>query len=220
MGRLIVIEGLDGSGKSTQLSLMCDYLTAAGADFREISFPDYSDPSSTLVRMYLAGEFGQNVSDVGAYAASVFYAADRFASYTRHWRQDYLSGRLILAGRYATSNAIHQMAKLPEEQWDEYLRWTDDFEYVKLKLPRPDLVLYLDMPPELSQRLLLKRYQGDASRKDIHERDLDYQAACRRAAAYAAKRQGWVTVNTARDGELKTPEELHLELRQQIQPCL
>ena len=156
-GKLIVVEGLDGSGKSTQAPLLAQTLEKRGIACRSISFPDYDDPSSTLVRMYLAGEFGSEAGEVNAYAASTFYAVDRFAAYARHWREDYLVGKVVVAARYTTSNAIHQMSKLPESEWEDFLGWLEDLEYRRMQIPHPDLVLYLDMPDEAAQSLLSHR---------------------------------------------------------------
>ena len=217
MGRLAVIDGLDGSGKTTQFDRLSEYLDNRGTSYRRICFPDYGEPSSALVKMYLAGEFGGSADAVNAYAASSFYAVDRYASYKRFWEEDYLAGRLILAARYTTSNAIHQMAKLPREEWDGYLAWLEDYEYEKLGLPRPTAVAFLDMPTEVSQRLLSHRYAGDESRKDIHERDLAYLRRCRETALYAAERLGWEVVNCALDGAPLPAEEITAHLIQLIE---
>lgn len=201
MGRLMVIDGLDGSGKTTQFERLGEYLKASGKSYKQICFPDYDEPSSALVKMYLAGQFGGSPGAVNAYAASSFYAVDRYASYKRFWEEDYRKGKIILAARYTTSNAIHQMAKLPKEQWDAYLTWLEHYEYDLLGLPRPDEVAFLDMPPEVAQRLLSHRYQGDESKKDIHERDRQYLIRCRETACYAAKALGWHIIFCARDGQ-------------------
>lgn len=194
MGKLFVIDGLDGSGKSTQLELLDKRLREQGIANRQISFPDYGQPSSSLVTMYLHGELGGSAAAVNAYAASSFYAVDRYASFKRFWQADYEAGVPIIAARYTTSNAIHQMTKLPTEEWDGFLEWLDDYEYVKLGLPCPDGVCFLDMPPEVSQKLLLVRYEGDAGKKDIHERDREYLQTCRTAALYTAERLGWSVI--------------------------
>ena len=207
-GKLIVLEGLDGSGKSTQMECLCRNLSGIGQPFCRIKLPDYDDPSSTLVQMYLNGEFGRSAGDVNAYAASLFYAVDRYASYKRHWEADYLAGRLILADRYATSNAIHQMGKLPEDEWAGFLDWIDDLEYVKNGIPRPDQVFYLDMPVEISQRLMSARYHGNEVRKDVHECDVEYLNRCRRTAAYAAAHWGWHVIDCAENGQPKSIEEM------------
>ena len=203
-GRLIVIDGLDEAGKQTQAALLLDRFARAGVPARGISFPDYTHPSSALVKQYLAGEFGQ-ADDVPAYAASSFYAVDRFASYVGYWKDDYLAGHTIIADRYATSNLIHQMGKLPRGQWDAFIDWSADFEYEKLGLPKPDAVLFLDMHPDVSERLLMKRYGGDAAKKDIHEANAAYMRRCRVCALYAAERCGWSMVRCSDGREAFSP---------------
>lgn len=213
-GKLIVIDGLDGSGKTTHINRLCDGLEERGIHHRKISFPDYSEPSSTLVQMYLAGEFGQNASDVNAYAASVFYAADRYASFKKFWETDYRSGKMIIAARYVTSNAIHQMAKLPREKWGDFLDWLAEFEYDRLGLPRPDHVFFLDMPTDISQKLLTNRYEGDDTKKDVHERDVEYLRTCRETALFAAEVWGWEIVPFSKDGVPGTKDENQAILRE------
>ena len=203
---LLVVDGLDGSGKSTQTQLLAQRIQDTGRKVKLISFPDYKEPSSALVKMYLAGELSDSPEGVNAYAASTFYAVDRYASYKKFWESDYRAGTVILASRYVTSNMMHQMSKLPPEQWDDYLRWLEDYEYNKLELPRPDLVLFLSLPLALSQKLLSKRYDGDAAKKDIHEADLAYLEQCSRAAAYAGAKLGWQFVEVS-DGEHLYPIE-------------
>ncbi len=198
--KLIVIEGLDGSGKATQTQLLCRRLEEAGHNIRHISFPNYAESSSALVKSYLAGEFGGSPDAVNAYAASSFYAVDRYAAYKKHWRTDYLNGMTIVADRYTTSNAVYQMTKLPHSEWDAYLAWLADYEYRLLELPRPDVVIYLDMPTELAQRLIAGRYGGNESKKDIHEADAAFQEQCRASALYAAKQLGWHVVACSENG--------------------
>ena len=171
MGKLIVLEGLDGSGKATQSRLLTAALEREGRRVRRISFPDYESNASWPVRMYLGGEFGPKPEDVNAYAASVLYAVDRFASYRKDWGEFYRDGGILIADRYTTSNAVHQCSKLPREEWDGYLDWLFDLEYRKIGIPAPDAVFYLEVDPAVSQRLLSGRYQGDEGKKDIHERD-------------------------------------------------
>lgn len=205
---LIVIEGLDGSGKGTQISLLFEKLKSMGKDVIHISFPDYDSPSSSLVKMYLAGEFGTDADSVNGYAASTFYAADRYAGFAKSWGEDYRSGKMILADRYTTSNMVYQMTKAPKNEWAEMAEWIEDLEYVKLGLPRPDKVIYLDMPPEVSQKLLMKRYGGDANKKDIHESNVKYLLECREAAAFAADKFGWTVINCSENGEPRSLESI------------
>lgn len=215
-GKLVVLEGLDGSGKTTQTKLLKAKLQQCGILIRQIKLPDYSDPSSTLVKMYLAGEFGSNPGDVNAYAASVFYAADRYASYQRHWKKEYLSGKLILADRYVSSNAVHQMVKLPESEWEGYLNWLQDLEYTRIGVPRPDAVIYLDMSVEASQKLLSRRYAGNDIRKDVHEANIEYLHACKKTAEYAAKAMKWNVISCS-EGEEPLPIN---EIHEKIYRCL
>lgn len=200
MKKLIIIGGLDGSGKSTQVALLEDYFKNKSLDYKKIKLPDYDSPSSTLVKMYLGGEFSKSASDVNAYAAGAFYAVDRFASYRLGWGKDYENGTLILADRYATSNSIYQMEKMPREEWDAYLDWSADFEYNKIGIPKPDVVIYLDMPIEISQRLMTSRYNGDEGKKDVHEVNVEFLKKCRESALYTAEKQGW-SVIACSDGE-------------------
>ena len=208
MGKLIIIEGLDGCGKSTQTALLEKYLDDKSISFKKIKLPDYDSPSSTLVNMYLGGEFGSNANDVNAYAASAFYAVDRFASFKLKWKKEYDNGELILADRYATSNLIYQMEKIPADCWDEYIEWSEDFEYEKIGIPAPDAVVYLRVDPTLSQKLMTGRYHGDESKKDIHEKDLDYLARSRAAAEHCAEAFGWRVVECEQGGEMKSVESI------------
>ena len=164
--KIIVIEGLDGSGKATQTKILAEKLESRGLKVRKLEFPDYSNPSSALVKMYLGGEFGSKPEDVNAYAASAFYAVDRVASYMQFWKKDYQDGTVILSDRYATSNIIYQMAKVEDSQREQFIEWQADFEYKKLGLPEADAVIYLDVDPDVSQKLMEQRYQGDNSKKD------------------------------------------------------
>lgn len=208
MGKMIVIDGLDGSGKATQAELLKKRLTEKGYDIFSLDLPYYNDPSSTLVKMYLGGEMGDKPGDVNCYAASTFFAADRYASFKKHWEKEYNSDKIVVANRYTTSNACHQMTKLDEGQWDEYMQWLFDFEYNKLGIPAPDCVIFLEMPVEISQRLLSKRYCGDENKKDVHERDTTYLSDCYKAAVYAADKLGWETVHCSEDGEPRSLEEI------------
>lgn len=212
MRKLIIIEGLDGSGKSTQIKLLEEYLKSNEIIYKKIKLPDYDSPSSTLVKMYLGGEFGSSADDVNAYAAGAFYAVDRYASFNLGWKKDYESGTLIIADRYATSNSIYQMEKIEESKWDEYLEWSEDFEYNKLSIPRPDCVIYLDMPVEISQRLMTSRYNGDENKKDVHEVNVDFLNKCRKSALYTAEKQGWKVIECSNGKEPYSVDEIHKKI--------
>ena len=220
MGKLIVFEGSDGSGKSTQFKLLTKRLRDEGADFHRLQFPQYLEPSSALIRMYLGGEFGESPDDVNAYAASTFYAVDRYASYVKVWREYYQNGGLVLSDRYTTSNAVHQGGKLPPEAREDFFRWLYDFEFAKMGLPKPDLVICLDMPVELSEQLMRKREQSTGTHADIHERDEDYLKKCRDVALHAAKYYGWRTVSCAKDGAIRGVEDIHEEVYAIVKSCL
>ena len=211
-GKLIVIEGLDGSGKGTQAAELAKNLAAGGAPVRKVSFPDYASDSSALVKMYLSGQFGKDPQDVNAYAASTFYAVDRFASFKRDWGGFYEGGGIVVADRYTTSNAVHQCSMLPQEQWDAFLAWLFDFEYHLLGIPSPDLVVYLSVDPAVSQRLMTGRYQGDESRKDIHEGNLAYLRRSRLAAEYCSSRLGWRQIECCRGGQMRTVEAIQADI--------
>jgi len=217
--KLIVIEGLDGSGKATQAKRLTKALVEKGIPVREVSFPDYESDSSALVRMYLSGQFGTDPQDVNAYAASSFFAVDRFASYKKDWSRDYARG-VIIADRYTTSNAVHQCSKLPKEQWEDFLNWLFDFEYKKLGIPAPDCVIYLNVDPAVSQALMTARYSGDESKKDIHERDIAYLRHSREAAAYCAEKLGWKTVDCCRDGQMRSIEEIHKDVMKLLESSI
>lgn len=200
-GKLIVLDGLDGSGKSTQFELLKTALQQQGIPVQAVSFPDYDSPSASLVKMYLGGAFSNTPDGVNPYAASSFYAVDRYANYRMHWEQAYQNGTCILASRYVTSNAIYQMGKLPESEWDAYLDWLAEYEYTRLGLPRPDQVIYLDMPVAVQQKLLEKRYEGDVTKKDLHEADIAFQLQCQTAAYYAAQYWNWTILPCSADGQ-------------------
>lgn len=216
MGKLIVIEGLDGSGKSTQLELLYKNLIEKGIDCKTVSFPDYENPSSTLVKMYLNGQFGKKPSDVNAFAASVFYTVDRYASFKANWGEYYSQNGTVVAGRYTTSNAVHQASKLPESEWESFLSWLYDFEYEKIGIPKPDKVIFLDMPIEVSQKLLTKRYEGDESKKDIHENDTEYLARCRNAAVFTAKYSGWEIIPCSKNGDARSIEDIAADILESV----
>ncbi len=220
-GKIIVFEGTDGSGKSTQFGLLCDEMERMGRSFRRLVFPRYDEPSSALLRMYLNGDFGSAPGDVNAYAASTFYAVDRYASFRQDWGEAWRNGELILTDRYTTSNAVHQGAKLAPGERAGFFDWLDDFEYGKLGLPRPDAVLYMDMPISLAEENLRRREQENNETGDIHETDTGYLALCRESADQAAVHYGWRRVPCAgTDGKLRTVGEIHSEIMNILEEVL
>ena len=220
-GKLIVFEGTDGSGKSTQYARLCQRLEQEGKTFQRLVFPQYDKPSSALLRMYLNGEFGSHPEDVNAYAASAFYAVDRYASLKQVWGEYYQQGGLILSDRYTTSNAVHQASKVPDAERPAFFSWLADFEYGKLGLPEPDMVIYLDMPTERAVENLRRRESDTNTKADIHEVDTAYLSMCHETAGQAADHYGWRRVACVdAQGNLRTIEDLHEEIWSMISEVL
>jgi len=219
-GRLIVFEGTDGSGKATQSERLYRRLTEEKILCRKIDFPRYGKPSAAMAEEYLRGGLGKKPGDVNAYAASLFYAVDRYASYKQDWGGFYEAGGLILADRYTTSNAVHQASKLPPDERREYLAWLFDLEYGRLGLPRPDMVLYLDMPTEITEQMMRGRERAAGAGTDIHEQDEEYLRRCRASAGEIAREFGWNVVSCAADGRPRTVEAIHEEIYEKVRRLL
>ena len=220
-GKLIVFEGTDGSGKATQAKLLCETLAQRGIAYREIDFPRYGNPFAEPANLYLHGALGNRPGDVNAYAASVLYAVDRFASYKEDWGGFYEEGGIVVANRYTTSNAVHQSSKVPPEERLAFFQWLFDFEYGRLGLPEPDLVLYLDMPTERAVDMLRQRERDTHTQGDIHETDSAYLATCRQAALEAAERYGWTKIPCLdQEGRLRRIDEIHQDIWQAVRPLL
>ena len=211
-GKLIVFEGTDGSGKATQSRILCQYLERQGIPYCHINFPRYGKPSAAMVQEYLDGNLGKKPEDVNAYAASMFYAMDRYASYKQDWGSVYEAGGLIVADRYTTSNAVHQASKLPDEERKPYLDWLFDTEYRLLGLPAPDLVLYLDMPTEITEKMMRRREADTNTKADIHEQDQAYLRRCRENARKVVEECGWRVIHCAAGDEPRTVDDIHSEV--------
>lgn len=208
-GKLIVLEGTDACGKSTQFSRLCEHLSKKGVKFKQLVFPRYENESSALIRMYLDGKFGNKPDDVNAYAASTFFAVDRYASFKQDWQNYYENGGLILADRYTTSNAIHQASKLTGDDREVFLDWLFDFEYRLLGMPAPDAVFFLDMPID-NVRILLQNREGKT--EDIHERDFDYLQNCYNTASLSAEKYAWNRIKCVKNGKIRTIEDISHEI--------
>lgn len=219
-GKLIVFEGTDGSGKATQTRLLYQRLKRDGLDCRRLNFPRYGEPSCGPVELYLRGELGEKPGDVNGYAASTFFAVDRFCSYRQDWGGYYEKGGLLLSDRYTTSNAVHQAAKLPREQRKAFLDWLFGFEYGLLGLPEPAAVFYLDVPAELAGKLLSERQAATRAAADIHERDAGYLEACQESGSQLVSDYGWQRVECARDGAMRPVEDIHEELYRRVKELL
>lgn len=212
-GKIIVFEGIDGSGKATQAALLAKALQAEKIPVLQVTFPDYDSESSGLVRMYLRGDFGSDPSDVNPYAASLFYALDRFASYRMKWKAFYENGGVIIADRYTTSNMVHQMTKYDEAaQREKFLNWLEKTEYEELELPRPDAVILLDIPLEVSKKLVTDRAARGGS-MDIHEQHMEYLEKCCYAYKALIQRYGWKEISCIKEGRLRSPEDIAGEVK-------
>ena len=219
-GKLIVFEGTDGSGKATQARLLCQRLEREGIPYQEIDFPRYGKPSAAMVQEYLDGNLGKKPGDVNAYAASLFFSMDRYASYKQDWGDFYEAGGLIVADRYTTSNAVHQASTLPESERKAYLDWLFDLEYRLLGLPKPNLVIYLDMPTEITEQMMRRREQTTGTHAEIHEQDEAYLKNCRANAKEIVKACGWSVVDCAEDEKPRTPEDIHAQVYQLVKKLL
>lgn len=215
-GKLIVLEGIDGSGKSSQYRRICQRFENDGIDYNHIVFPRYKEESSALIRMYLSGCFGDKPGDVNPYTASTFFAVDRFASYREDWGKIYNDGGFILSDRYTTSNAVHQGSKLQDNELEDYFAWLSDLEYVKMGLPKPDLVIYLDVDIETSLSRMEKRQNSSNTSADIHEKDVEYLRRCLNTADKAAEYFGWHRIAFKKNGIERGIEEKNDEIYQLI----
>ena len=221
MGKLIAIDGLDGSGKGTQSDILVERLRQEGKRVRVISFPDYENDSSIFVKMYLEGKLGKKPSDTNAYAASMFFAADRYVSYRTDWQKDIEDeNTIVVANRYTTANAVHQLSKLPREEWESFLSWLWDFEFGKLGLPEPQIVLYLELPPSLSLSLVKSRSNTTGQKMDIHELDTAYMDKCYDAALYSCKRLGWKQIKCYEGDVIRTREDIASEIYKEVAGAL
>lgn len=220
MGKLIVLEGTDGCGKSTQVKLLTQRLTREGKNFRQLRFPRYDQESSALIRMYLGGAFGQDPNAVNAYAASTFYAVDRYASYLQDWGDYYRQGGVLVADRYTTSNAIHQGGKLPAGEKHDFLRWLEELEYERMGLPKPDLVLWLNMPVAKTLELMQHRQCSGGGPADIHELDADYLQHCYDTAKDTARFCGWTVIDCVHEDKIRSMDDIAREIYETVQHCL
>lgn len=211
-GTLIVIEGTDGSGKETQAKLLCQSLERLCLPVNFLSFPCYGTPACAPVEMYLGGKFGKKPEDVSPYAASVMYAIDRYASFKTRWATAYEKGEIFVADRYTTSNAVHQAAKLPPEDRTAYLEWLYDIEYNKIGIPSPDLVVYLDLPPEASEKMLRNRSGKPGVQHDIHETNAEFLRKSRENALGIAQSSGWKVVAAGDKNGPYTKEMVHAKI--------
>ena len=216
MGKLIVFEGIDGSGKSTQFDMMCQRLLDEGCQFKRLVFPRYDKPSSALIKMYLSGEFGDHPDSVNAYAASSFYAVDRYASFVQDWREYYDSGGLVLTDRYTTSNALHQGAKVAAKDRSHFFKWLYEYEFNLVGLPAPDVVIYMDIDAEFAEKRLLQRQTETGTFADIHENDAAYLKSCAECGAQASAQFNWFKISCLSNGVERDKNDVHAEIYNKI----
>lgn len=216
MGKLIAIDGVDASGKQTHTNMLFERLKKDGYNVIRISFPAYDSPSSELVKMYLSGQFGENPEDVNAYAASSFFAADRFASFRTDWGKEYAKeNTVIIADRYVSSNMIHQASKIDDdEEKNKFLQWLCDLEFNIYEIPKPDITFFLDMPVEYAKKLMIDRENKfDANAvKDIHERNTQYLDKSYKNACEIAEKFEWNRISCIKNGEIRSIEDINDEL--------
>ena len=218
-GKLIVIEGLDGSGKATQTQYLYERCRQAKKNVAKVSFPNYEDNSSALVKMYLNGQMG-NINDVNVFAASTFYSVDRYATFHMYYQKQYEEGTIIIADRYTTSNIVHQASKLPLQERPAYIQWLEDLEYTRMGLPRPDKVLYMDMEPAIARQLIQKRYKGNLGEMDLHESNFEYMMACRETSLLAAEQCGWDIIPCSDGSRPLDADKISLKIWESLQDIL
>lgn len=216
----IAIDGLDGSGKKTQTNLLIEYLKKKGAAYRHLDFPTYDKNYSCFVNMYLSGAFGEDPEIVNAYAASSFFAMDRYSSYMLDWKKDYDAGKIIVANRYTTANAVHQLAKLPESEYDAFLTWLYDYEFAKLGIPKPDKVIYLSLPPEMSMKQVEKRCRETGAVRDIHEKSVRHIEKSYKAVLYSSEKLGWHRIDCNIGSEMRPETDIHNEIVEYLKDIL
>lgn len=216
---LIVIEGSDGSGKETQTKKLYERLISEGKICKKISFPNYESEASAPVKMYLAGRFGKDAEKINPYPISTMYAIDRYASFKEDWEKDFNEETLIITDRYTTSNMLHQATKLDSyTERDEYIDWLKDLEYEKMKLPVPELVIYLDMPPEKAEELRKERKNKitGEKEKDIHEKNNEYLKKVYKNGKIIALNEIWEIINCTDGQKIRTIEDIHEEIYKKI----
>ena len=215
MGKLIVIEGTDSSGKETQTKRLFEKLEEKGLKVKKISFPNYDSPACEPVKMYLAGAFGEEAMKVNPYPVSTMYAIDRYASFKTDWEKFYNEDGIIVTDRYVTSNMVHQASKIKDlDEKKQYLNWLEDLEYEKMGIPRPDLVIFLNMPTEMAVKLMAERKNKitGEEKKDIHERDKEYLKESHANACKIANTYNWKEIKCSDGERIKTIEEIGEEV--------
>ena len=218
-GKLFVIDGTDGSGKQTQFEKLKERLAKDGIEYKMVSFPNYDSQSSSLVKMYLSGEFGREAKKISPYIASTFYAVDRYATFETSYKEYYEKGGIILADRYTTANMVHQAGKIKnKEERKKFLDWLWDFEFNLYGLPVPNKVFFLNMPIEKSMELIKNRENKFThnTQKDIHESDREHLLDAYKSACDVAKDYHWYEVQCVKEKQIRTIEDIHEEIYEEV----
>jgi len=230
-GKFIVLEGIDGSGKSTQAKLLAKTLKEEGYKVSFIDFPQHGQKSAGLVDEYLTGKYGKKAKEVSPYQASVFYACDRYdASFKiRNWIK---KGFIVIADRYIGSNVGHQGGKIENvKERRKYLRWLYDFEYGIFKIPKPDINFILKIKSGIAQKLskkifdkekLIKKKGYLGHKKDIHEKDLSHLENAEKAYLFAAKEfpKDFKVIECFEKKRLLSPEVIHKKILKIVKEIL
>ena len=222
-GKLFVIDGTDGSGKQTQLQKLKERFDKEKIDYRTVSFPNYDSPSSSLVKMYLNGDFGTNAQEISPYIASTFYAADRYATFKMGYEEYYNNGGIILADRYTTANMVHQAGKIKDDkEREKFLDWLWDFDFNLYGLPVPTEVIFLNMPIEYSEKLMKDRANKitHEDKKDIHESNKEHLKDAYNEACKLVKKYNWCEIKCVKEGKIRTIEDIHEEVFENVKMYL
>ena len=224
MNKIFVIDGTDGSGKQTQLEKLCDRFESEGIKYAKFSFPRYDNPSSSLVKMYLAGEFGDNAQAISPYVASLFYSLDRYACYKQEMEKAIAEGKVILLDRYTSANMVHQAGKISDlVERDKFLNWLYDLEFNILGLPYPTEIFFLNMPLEKSEELMKNRPNKitNENKKDIHESNKEHLKAAYDAGIYVAEKYNWCHIKCCdENNNIRTIENIHEQIYMEIKKHL
>lgn len=227
-GKLIVIDGTDGSGKATQIGLLIKHLKKEGRKIKLVDFPEYYSNFFGAFIGHCLSEQYYNFVKVHPKIASVLYAADRFeSSYKiKKWLKD---GSIVIANRYASANQIHQGGKIANtKKRENFLKWLAEMEYSVFKIPRPDAVFYLDVPIPIVMKLIKERNKNKnngraylGNKKDVVEKDKNYMENSRKSALWLAKTQkGWVKIKCVKNGALETREAIHEKIYESVKTLL
>lgn len=206
MGKIIVIDGLDGSGKATQTEIVYRNLKEKGLNIKKVSFPDYESKSSTLVKMYLNGELG-GLNELNPYAIATFYANDRYIKWVTELKDFYENDGIIICDRYISANLIHQGVKLKEEERKFFYDWCYDLETKKFNIPKENLTIFLLVNPAVSKELMKSR-----TTTDIHENNISYLNKCYENSKSIIEYCNWKTIKCDDNNRIRDIYEINKDI--------